>query len=352
MSSKRVSSFEGAVIPPYAQNPTPTGYNANPVRGMYLRIGRVVAAYSPEDTGSQSKKFMEYDVEVVDGTPTSTLANFKILRCRVADSFGGAADFSRWTPRVSQETDPVAAEPESLVLVQCISGKLFQGVIIGAMPNSLNKEEAPDGHSAVWQFNGVRAQVDKEGQFKLSFKGATDSNNNLVSGADASASGATFQITKDGSIKLFTKDDSQFIDFNHTSKTVALTSEKETTLTCKSGLIKTSSTGVHLGMATDDMVKGTTYRTQEAVLHSSMQAAFATLGTSLATAGAALGAAAAAATPAPPAPPPPISVIAPSLLAASSALVAAQAALTNLATAIATFEAQASAYLSTKNKLD
>lgn len=343
MRTKHVSSFEGAVVPPYAKDPTPNNYSTNPSRGMYLRIGRVIAAYSPQDSGSQSKKVMEYDVEVVDGTPTSMLANFKILRCQVADSFGGAADFSRWTPRVCQQADPVSAEPENLVLVQCINGKLFQGVIVGGMPNSLNGEDYADGHSFVWQFNGVRAQVDKEGQFNLSFKGATNADGTLASGADSNASGATFQITKDGSIKFFTKDENQFLGFNHTSRTVALTSDKEMKLTSKSALIKTSSTGVHLGDATDDMVKGSTYRTQEAAMNNVVANAMQALSATLTPLLPAISAGAAD---------PVLTVAKPALVAVGTAITAIQAAAASISLAVSQFEALSATYLSTKNKLD
>lgn len=343
--NKYLTGFDNSVTPHGFENSFLRGLSASDMHGVLLRTGRIVKYWEPTEQRTEP----EYDVAVDDYSAHGVSNRFVMYRCRMSCGFGSAADFVRWTPRVSESSAVAKLGSESRVLVLCVNGRMATGsaVIVGALPHHDNQFDRNKGHHYAWQFNGLKTEVDKAGQYRLIFNGATKADGTIEDSADPNASGATFQITKDGSIKLFTKDESQFIDFNHSQKTVSLTSDKEMKLTSRSALIKTDSTGVHLGSATDDMVKGTTYRAQEAVMNNTIANAMQVLSATLTPLMPAI--TAAAADPGLMA----VSAAAASGMAAAGAAIAAiQAAAAAMSAAVSGFEKQSAAYLSTKNKLD
>jgi hypothetical protein len=156
--------------------------------------------------------------------------------------FGGVADFETWTPRPAAK-DPMALNPKdkspsqkleagSQVLVLCLSGNARYGIIVGGLPHTeatkdpeglrSMPETADAGHYWIRRFNGVTMHVDDAGQFLLSFRGATDADDQLRDSADANASGSQMALTKDGSIRFQTKDGQQSIHLDHTNNKISV----------------------------------------------------------------------------------------------------------------------------------
>lgn len=311
--------YEGTILPSYLRGqPSPM------MSSLPLRFGRVIKI---RDVGTQDNKntsFTEYDVLIEEGSEHAAPTRYVIPRCLVISAFGGVADFTRWTPRITQD---FANKDDfglgSRVLVLCVNASSYKGIILGGVQNAGTKEHPTEekddpslGHHGTFQFNGIRFDIDKDGQLTLLFRGATKDDNSLTDSADPAAEGTTLTITKDGSFKVFTKDDAQHLLIDHKNKVIdiladtdwkvkskgkfTLESAQQTDLTVstgncsitvKAGQHRIDSLGVFCGaQAVDAFVKGTTYRIAETTMHTTMLGALATL----AAAGAALNAAAAA----------------------------------------------------------
>lgn len=333
-----LGDYEGTVAPSFlgSRNSRGSDLYAN----AFLRVGRVVRIRPPKKDGNRNGLYTEYDVVVDAGSEHSPSTRFTVYNCLMLSAFGGRADYSTWAPRL---TDPAkAGDANDLgdgtqVAVLHINGSTFGGLIIGGVQHShgrgtKGKGDEEEGFDAV--YNGIRATVDAKGQLTLTYGGKTDPSGNTT----ATATGTRIQLQEDGSLLLATGDDKQSLKLDRAAGEVHVDS---------TGLLKTSGAGVHLGGAGDAMLMGSTFRQQQAVMHTAMQTAMA----SLTAAGAALTAASASIlagfTPLDPTTAAPATVA--GLAAAGAGITAAAAAMT---AALTTFEAPAPTYLSLKNKLD
>lgn len=411
-----IAEYEGTVPPSFLQTMN-AGRPMQQMRGLPLRQGRVIKVHKPKDDSNRSKRFFEYDVSIDDGSEHSPNTRYTIHNCWMLSRFGGAADFSRSTPRPIDASRKHDASDEGFgygnrVLVLCINGSAFGGVILGGVQHTLGEvDDDSRGHHHIDQFNGVRHEVDNDGQLHITFRGATKVDGSLEDRAvkDATHDDVTkrtgWHLLKDGSIRFNTVADEQLIALDHASHIIKVVANKDynilsqgtftweskgsafltvgdaygvtvqndigiesragnlnvgilgsiditsqtqgITLTANAGLIKTSSLGVHLGLATDAMVKGTTYRAAEATMNATVAAgwaaAFAYFGAAL-TAWMAVG--------------PFMALLDPTgtttslCIAAGGAAGAAVAASGAAQAAITSFEGAAPAYLSIKNLLD
>jgi phage baseplate assembly protein gpV len=156
--------------------------------------------------------------------------------------FGGVADYESWTPRKAKinplgvdprnnQTNPSGFEPGSQVLVLCLNGNSQYGVIIGGVPHTNGAKQQEKGVSWVRRFNGVTMQIDDDGQFILSFAGATEANGERRGSADETAAGSTMTFAKDGGIKLETKDGQQSVHLDHANNKIAVRANAELEIT-------------------------------------------------------------------------------------------------------------------------
>lgn len=371
--NKYLTLVDAAVIPNGFVKGMTKALDLGDIHGALLRTGRVVKMYPPADQQFEP----EYDVVVEDFSNHGVSNCYTLYRCKVANLFGGVADYSHWTPRASAADRTNSREKftdESRVLVLCLNGQMYHGngIIVGALNHPNRKPPTQQGHHYSWMFNGVSQNVDDDGQYTLSFMGKTADDGKLANTADKNASGSTLAFTKDGSVKIHTAESAQYLHFNHDSKVVDILADTDFKVTSNgtvnvkaskdvniasdtaamalkaANLITTTSAGVHLGNATDAMLLASTYRTQEQTLHNQISAAMATIATALNVAATALtGASAAHAAPI-------VGPIigAPLLTTAATQLITAATSALQVQAAIATFEAGAPLYLSNKNKLD
>ena len=332
---------------------------------VQLMQGEVKKVTYPGDRLSESKHCVEYqvDAEYRDGGGATSTVTFP--NCRVMNSFGGMADHSRYTLRVdsgSSSGDAVFGNG-SKVLLLCLLGGRSRAYIIGGIRDDEDGKEidkASDGHNYYWEFNGVSQRINKDGEYRLQFIGATQANGKLGKGVDPLASPTTLEITKDGSFEIYTKDRNQFLKFDHANKKVTFQAADEfdstvggkyisqiqdtadvsiggnTTIGITGSLdvsasrrVSIKSAGVSIGAAGELFPMFTTYRAAEGVLHSALIAG-------LTAAAAGLSGAAAV----------------PLLAPAAAQLSAAAAGLTAMATALGVFEGQAATFFSKKNRND
>lgn len=338
----KMGNYEGTVPPSFLSRTQPREAMESARKGL-LHEGRVVAVYAPTDEGNRSGLYYEYDVLCDVGSEHHLSTRILISNCVVSSVFGGIADYSTWTPRVlrSGRFDDTA-DDSSRVQVQLVNGSTFGGLIVGGVPHPRGRRKAdstPQGDEVASPYfdaayNGIRCNVDAKGQLTLTYGGKMDAAGNTT----ATATGTRIQLQEDGSLLLATGDDKQSLKLDRAAGEVHVDS---------TGLLKTSGAGVHLGGAGDAMLMGSTFRQQQAVMHTAMQTAMA----SLTAAGAALTAASAsilaAFAPGDPTTAAPATVA--GLAAAGAGITAAAAAMSS---ALVAFEAPAPTYLSLKNKLD
>lgn len=397
----RIAEYEGTVAPAFMSK-SMLGRPEDHLKKLPLRMGRIIKIHAPGTPTCRNKKFFEYDVLVDDGSENNPSTRFTLSHCWMISQFGGAADHSSWTPRVLQErslkhdfVDEKSYGHGSRVLVLCINGSGFGGIILGGVQHTLKKDgdSTALGHHLLWEFNGIRANVDKDGQLHVTYNGKT-LETGLPDNVSADVVGTGVHMLQDGGLKVNTKDEEQFIFVDHASHILSLQAKNDFkvlsngTMTLESkgaskwtigstldvealgeinvkstaGLIKTSSLGVHHGLATDAMVKGTTYRAAESVSNAGIMAGMQTVAAGMAAVAAALATAGAAIQAATvlhkiPVVGPilgsiPLQAAGVAIAAASAGATTAAGGATAAATALTTFEGGAPAYLSLINRLD
>lgn len=326
-----------------------------------LRLGEVKKIVYPGEKGSISGHFVEYAIEVVvkdgNGPPTTTI----YVGCVLSNLFGGWADKVRYTFRPDAQNQQIKDNiygVGSKVLILCLNGDTDNAIILGGVPDMGTKpqqKEVNQGHNLFFEFNGTQFTINKDGELKLTFRGATNTDGTLADGAVKEAEGSYIQINKEGDIKIATPSDNQFININHKDKKLEMQAQAEWDVTIKGTCnitadqnVNIQSSGVKVGAATDSWMLGTTYRSAETQLNTQLGVNNATLsglmtliGTSLTTAtvlnavpvvGGALAAV-------------PFGIAAGAILSASPIFSAMQVAQTS-------FEAQSATYLSKKNLTD
>jgi len=147
---------------------SPKQFAAMQEKDPYLRIGVVQKSFLDENNGD-----IRYLVQIFD-------RNDKIqVSCRLLRRFGGVYNYEDYTLHgynTTDKPDPVddfAAKAGDCVLVAFMNGEPREGVIIGGMthaarPMSLKLADGPQYKA---EFNGVETSINKDGEYKLTFKG-------------------------------------------------------------------------------------------------------------------------------------------------------------------------------------
>lgn len=274
---------------------TPEGSDSS-LNDITLRLGEVKRLIYPNDPNSYGRKTVEYEIEV-QHRETNGIYNTTTWRgCTISTVFGGIAD--RFHATLRPDSNPDASDRPigsgSKVLVLCLNGDRQKAIILGAVedPQNTRPENKDSGHNLFFEFNGVRFTVDKEGQADLLFRGATKADGTLVDVATPEAEGTHIKLDKDGNVTVATPNDTQVVKVNHKDHKIEIQAENAFEVTSSgkvsiksqgpletsssvanisaNGNINMSSSGVHVGAATDSWMKGTTYRTAEAALHAQL----------------------------------------------------------------------------------
>src|SRR5574343_94903 len=354
-----------------------------PFQNYALRIGYVVKAYAPDgegkdgedDRGKQSdRKFTVYDVicQQVDAQGGETEVLYR--RCRQMETLGNSADYSSYTLRAasgfSGHISQSGLNTASKVVLLCGNGRSSMPIILGCLQHGSGPAQTEaDGHHYTFEFNGVQQTLHKDGELQIRYRGATKVDGTLSNEANAEAEGSTVIFNKDGGIKLYTKDEAQYVFLDHANKKLEVLADEERNDTVNKKLIfsvgddinitgqkactieiadnvNILSSGVLVGAATDHWLLADTYRKAETKMLKQISSQMQSIAGLIATAATSLKAAALANAP-------PIvggAAAATPFNAASAALDSAGPMFAQVSAAIETFEARASTYLSTKNK--
>jgi len=340
---------DGTVLPHYFTTMDTSWETTGQYDNTPLRIGEIVDVVLPTDKKrSVTKKLIEYTVAVQQRDGAGILCSILYNHCLRANLFGGVADKFTFTLRKSKTNPSIGLSIGSKVLVLCINGETGFAVIVGGMPDvELGAVEVDLGHNLYFEFNGLNTVINKDGEMILTVKGATNFDGTPASNADTTKTGQYVKLTKDGSIRLGTNGDDQYLLFDNAKKTISLVADQELDVTSSRNVV-VKSTGVLVGSATDFWMLGSTYRAAEATCNQQLIAALGAIATAATTAAAALTTASGSLG---------LGIIgnipaaAPVGVAASQiAIIAAQAL--KAVQAITSLEANPTIYLSPKNKND
>lgn len=348
---------------------------------LALRYGEVRGIVYPTDPKSLSKRFVEYTVEVQQKDANGPGAAITYANCLQMGLFGTSADFFKYTLRA----DDKQGRKSSLgvgakVVLMCLNGDTTRALIVGALRDTGTdkdgslpggRDEKEDGHNLAFEFNGVQVTINKDGELQVRYRGQTKVDGTLSDDANKDAEGSTVVFDKEGSIKLYTKDEKQFVHLNNKDKKLEILADEEWNVKVNKKLsfeagddvslkgdkscvvemgsrVSIKSAGVDVGDATDAWLLAETYRRAETQMLKQIATTMQALTGLVATAGASLTAASAANAP-------PIvgglAAAAP-FAAAGGALTSAGPLFAQMGLAIEAFEAQSAAFLSKKNRGD
>lgn len=234
-----------------------------------LRIGEVKELIYPGDRRSVSRKWTEYRVLVQHRDRQGRGVTTEYPNCALNSTFGGVADKSSFTlrPKLSGDHSTDGLGKGSKVVILCINGETNLALIIGGFRDPADTETdtnaATDLHHLLWEFNGIRADINNDGELSLEFKGPTQADGTLAQSADPDNSGAMFQLLKNGNIVF--SHAAQTLTFDHQNKKLVGTADSAMELTVNDGPITLTANNVLIGGsdANQALVMGTVYRQNE-----------------------------------------------------------------------------------------
>lgn len=227
-----------------------------------LRVGIITECYEIDNVNNVNQLTPEYTVVTNEqesagsGSKTKTYKN-----CISADGFGGIADFFEYKLRPTEkvfdkkESDKKVShdftkQNGSTVLILCLDGFSEKAIIIGGIPNltteGIRKSTLTqdNGLHLEGEYNGVNWQINKEGEFTLTFRSKTDNDGKV---ADEKAGGTFAKIDKEGSVEVNTTlegDDETKIKMDKTAKDISAKAGNNIDLTAKKDINATSDANI------------------------------------------------------------------------------------------------------------
>ena len=333
------------VIPSFYETRTP-GTDDTSYLGLFqnttLHYGEVQELLYPDNPLNRSKKFIEYNV-LVSNYENGTFNSVIYHNCMLINPLAGLADKLSFTLRADKTVSKpkngfIPAGLGSKVLVLCLNGARDQGIILGGIRDDKDLTEKPDtagekGHNLHFNFNGIDFFINKDGEMTVQYQGKTDADAKINKDVDKNAVGTTLKIEKNGNFVVNTKDKKQSITIDHAKKQISIIADEAYTVNAKDVKIDASGSvaitdkngtsikgkGVKVGGASEAWMLGSTFRKEQAALHSKMRSAITKASFAVSSMPNGSGAA---------------------------------SALAEIAAAISKFEAKSSKYLSKKNKTD
>ena len=242
---------------------TPSYYDGELLDDVRLRVGEVQEILQPDDKKNKSQQFTEYNVYVQyksNGTSTGVM----YFNCLLANPFGGLADQLHYTLRVpstpsQKQKDSSKFALGSKVLMLCINGERPRTYILSGIrdpQDTSDKDTAKEsGHHLYAIFNGMSFNVDKDGQFTITYGGKTEIDGKKSDSVDDKTPGTTLKFLKNGSFSVSDKDDKNQLLIDHENSKV---------------VVKRDS-AFELGDATDKMLLGESFRNSQKQMNNKLK---------------------------------------------------------------------------------
>lgn len=261
---------DGTVIPSELSVQSSGGADSSDMyANASLMIGEVKELVWPNDPKSQSKRFVEYTVEVAQGDYGQFPVPRLFVGCIAMNVFGGTGDYERFTYRANERPqaayDGSGATGDSpgvgngaKVLLMCVQGYASSPVILGGVRQiqvESDKDDKETGHQYKWVFNGASLLVNKDGEVELSFGGKTNVAGE-PDGSDSNAIGSKIFFDKKGNALLATKGSEEAVTLDHENKKI---------------IVKADKVMIGSADASENLLMAKTYRHYETVMHNQMK---------------------------------------------------------------------------------
>jgi hypothetical protein len=204
-----------------------------------LKAGIITKAYESDDGSNLSKIGPEYDVLVIEQDADRSISAIQYKNCIMAETFGNIADFFEFKLRAQTKQSGgsgrnPAKQNGALVLLLCLDGAAEKGIILKALKHPARKEilDKEKGLHMHGEFNGLNIKVDKDGAFKITFKGPRDDDGKYT---NTEAGGSFVEINKDGQIDLNSGND-DYIRIDKKNKDIELNAGQHIGLTAKKNI--------------------------------------------------------------------------------------------------------------------
>lgn len=190
-----------------------------------LKTGTVTAIHYPDDANNLSGTFIEYDVAVSEqvaegGTTVSVYRN-----CKMHNPFGASNNSATYTLQANQQIDDDPTKGAQC-LILCIDGRSDggQGVILSGLSDVGSPAyTSADGQFYDFNFNGINYNINKDGEWTVTFNSPIDEDGNK---ANADAAGTMMKIDKDGRA-IISDNQSQSWTIDRVAKTSTWTNGSE-----------------------------------------------------------------------------------------------------------------------------
>lgn len=241
-------------------------------QNVALRTGIVTNIYYPDDANNVSGKFIEYDVAVSEQLPGGGTTISTYRNCKVSNMFGADNNNSTYTLQADTDLDQDTTNA-AIVTLLCIDGRSDggQAMIMGGLnsPNGPAYTSA-DGQFYDFNFNGINYNINKDGEWTITFSSPIDEEGNQ---SNKAAAGTMVKIDKDGRVKI-SDNEGQSWDIDRVAKTstwtngndsilidkgnkkIALTSSGELSSTSEKATTLTSNDAMNINATNDINVSG------------------------------------------------------------------------------------------------
>lgn len=197
--SKKLS--DGTVVPSTLSMERPPSARDLLMADYALKVGTVTDIFYPEEKSNISQQNIEYNVMVSDINQQGNVTLRLYRNCLISNPFGMSNNNLTYTLQ-ADNADDGRIEFGSLVLLLCVSGQSSGGaaIIIGGAPHpNGTKYKKDDGQFYDFNFNGINYNINKDGEWTLTFNTPVDKNGKKL---DEKAAGTQIKIDKEGKLKL------------------------------------------------------------------------------------------------------------------------------------------------------
>lgn len=188
-----------------------------------IRIGVVIKPINEEGSNE-----LRYLVEVY------RLNSKLIINCKMLRRFGGAYNYEDFISRGynldENKLEDAAFETKAgdVVVVAFLNGRARDGIILGGLNHPARKTNilAKEGPQYKSEFNGIEKHINKDGEYKVTFKGQPTNLSKLDEFPSSKLLEPTYDKEKGTSYYKFSKDGSFEISDNATKDTQSLKIDK------------------------------------------------------------------------------------------------------------------------------
>lgn len=247
---------DGTILPYGLETSLEPQFPVYDTTGVYMLLsGEIKDVVYPDSQDSRTKKFVEYSVFAQYRAGAVGIGKV-FLGCVMINHLASLADFDYQTLRVNkkagEDSQTKGLGKGSKVLFLCANGDTGSPIIIGGLPDPKDesqKDIPKDKRLSHWQFNGVHIDVNDDGEYQITFKGATDIDGKTD--VKDSVAGSFAKWAKNGNISVQDNDGKNQVLIDHENKKVVVKRDE----------------AFELGDATDKMLLGESFRKEQESLH-------------------------------------------------------------------------------------